>query len=133
MSAADLEFIREMLETFNRGERARSLGYLHDDVELEQWGALPDSDDYVGKEEWQRGLRLWLDEFEPDFKFIPEELTDAGGSVVARITLRGRGRASGVEIDQEIFHVYEVREGKLRRCRVFTDETEARRAAGLED
>lgn len=132
MSSANVEVIREMLETFNRGERARSLDYLHDDVELEQWGALPDFDVYIGKEEWVRGLRLWLNEFEPDFKFIPEELTDAGDCVVARVTLRGRGRASGVEIDQEIFHVYEVRDRKLRRCRVFRDEAEARRAAGLE-
>jgi len=133
MSSADVEFIREMLETFNRGERERSLDYLHDDVVLEQWGALPDYDLYIGKAEWLRGLRLWLDEFEPDFMFIPEELTDAGDSVVARVTLRGRGRMSGVELEQEIFHVYAVQDRKLRRCRVFRDETEARRAAGIED
>jgi len=92
MSSANVEFIREMLETFNRGERERSIDYLHDEVELEQWPAMPDSDVYVGKEEWLRGLRLWLDEFE-----------------------------------------HEVRDGRLRRCRVFRDETEARRAAGIED
>jgi uncharacterized protein len=133
MSADDVEFVREMLETFNRGDRQQSLDYLHDDVELEQWGALPDSDTYVGKQAWLRGLRRWLDEFEPDFRFVPEKLTDTGDNVVARIRLRGRGRASGVELDQVIFHVYEVRDGKLRRCRVFSEEGEARRAAGLED
>ena len=133
MSATDVELIREMLETFNRGEYERSLEYLHEDVELQQWGALVDTDTYTGREGFVRGLTLWLDEFETGFQFEPEELIDAGDAVLGQIRLRGIGRSSGVELEQRVFHVYEVREGKLRSARVFTDESDARRAAGLGD
>ncbi len=40
------------------------------------------------------------------------------------------GRADGAE--QRVFHLYEVRDGKAYRCRVFVSEDEARKAAGLE-
>jgi ketosteroid isomerase-like protein len=132
VSAADVEHIRKMIETFNRGERAESMDFLHEEVELYQWSDLPDPGVYKGRDEWVRGLRRWLEEFEPDFQFRIDELTDAGDCVLAELTLHGKGRTSGVELDQKVFHIYEVRDGKTFRCRVFSDESDARKQAGLE-
>lgn len=61
---------------------------------------------------------------------VVREMLHEDASVLARITLRGRGRARGVELAQKVFHVHEVRDGKVSRCRVFTTEAEARLAAG---
>jgi ketosteroid isomerase-like protein len=132
MSAADVEVIREMYERFNRGDYEGSTAMLHDDVEMRQWDALPDTDTYVGKEQFLRGLTRWLSGFEPGFLFEPEELTDYGSVVLARMRISGKGRESGVELEQRLFHVWEVKDGKGFRARVFSTEEEARHAAELD-
>ena len=132
MSAADVEVIREMLWRFNRRDYEGSTAMLHEDIEMRQWGAVPDTDTYVGKEDFIRGLTRWLSGFEPGFKYVPEELIDCGDSVLVRVTLRGKGRGSGIPLEQEVFQLYEVRDGKAWRVSVFSTEEEARRAAGLD-
>jgi ketosteroid isomerase-like protein len=132
MSAADVEVVREMLEAFNRGDYERSTALLHDEIEMYQAPEVPDSDTYVGKDGFLRGFTRWLSGFERGFQFAPEELVDCGDRVFARVMLRGVGRGSGVELDQEIFHVYEVRDGQVSRVRAFFDRDDAREAAGLE-
>jgi ketosteroid isomerase-like protein len=132
MSAADVEVIREMLERFNCGDYEGSTAMLHDEVEMHQAAEIPDSDTYIGKGEFLRGLRKWLAGFEPGFQYVPEELVDCGDCVFVRVILHGIGRGSGVELEQEIFHVYEVRDRKASRVLVFWSEEDARQAAGLD-
>jgi ketosteroid isomerase-like protein len=132
VSAGDVEIVREMLERFNRQDYEGSTAMLHDDIEMRQWGALPDTDTYLGKGAFIRGLTRWLSGFEPGFRYVPEELIDRGGSVLARVTLLGKGRSSGIPMEQEVFQLYEVRDGKIWRVSVFSTEEEARKAAGLE-
>jgi ketosteroid isomerase-like protein len=133
MSAADVAVIRELLEAFNRGDYDGSTAMFHDEIELHQASEIPDTGTYVGKDEVVRGIVRWLSGFERGFQYVPEEMIDAGDCVYVRIRLHGRGRGSGVELDQEIFHVWEVRDGKAFRCRVFWRQDEAREAAGLAD
>jgi hypothetical protein len=133
MSAADVEVVREMLETFNQGDYERSTALFDDRIEMRQATAIPDSDVYVGKEAFLRGMARWLSSFERGFKYLPEELVDCGDRVFARVGLRGIGRGSGLELEGEVFHVYEVRDGRIVRLFVFWDERDAREAAGLAD
>ena len=120
-----------MLESFNRGEYARSTGLLHEDAELHQPSMMPDAGTFIGKAEWVRCHTQWLTGFEPGFQYEIEELIDAEKGVFVRLTLRGVGRESGAPVTQPIQHLYEVRDGKVIRCRVFPDEREGRAAAGL--
>jgi ketosteroid isomerase-like protein len=132
MSAADVAVVREILDTFNRGDYEASEALLHDEIELHQARAIPDTDDYYGKEEWLRGIGRWLSGFERGFQYVPIELIDAPGGVFAEVRLSGRGRESGVPLEQVIYHVWRVRDGKAIRCSVHWGEEEARREAGLE-
>ena len=43
----------------------------------------------------------------------------------------GRGRRSGVPVEQHEFHVWTVRDGKLEQLRVYTDRSDALEAVGL--
>ncbi len=132
MSAADVEVIREMLDAFNREDYDRSTALRHDQIELHQAAEIPDSDTYIGKDQFLRGMARWLSGFERGFQYLPEELIDCGDRVFARVMLRGRGRESGVELEQPTFHIYEVRDDEISRIQVFFKEDEARSAAGLE-
>jgi ketosteroid isomerase-like protein len=131
MSAADVEVVREMLAAFNRQDYEASTALLHDEIEMYQASEIPGSDDYIGKEAFLHGMAAWLSGFERGFQYEPEELVDCGDRVFVRVLLRGRGRESGIQLEQHAFQLYEVRHGKVSRVRVFWDENEAREAAGL--
>jgi ketosteroid isomerase-like protein len=131
MSVADVETVREMYEAFNRGDYETATAMLHERAELHQPRELVGTDSYFGRDEFVRGFARWQSGFEPGFQYEVVELVDAGECVLMRLNLRGRGRASGAEVEQESFNVWEVRDSKPFRCRIFSEERPAREAAGL--
>ena len=60
--------------------------------------------------------RWMLDEFD-DARTEIHELTDAHDKVVACVTLRGRGRQSGVEVGWHVWHVWSLRTGRSSMAR----------------
>jgi ketosteroid isomerase-like protein len=83
-----------------------------------------------GRDAVARWLREWLSTWE-DYSLELEQCFDAGDRVVAFICQRGRGRASGVEIDQHPALVFRVRDGQIIEWRVYVDREQALVAAGL--
>ncbi len=53
--------------------------------------------------------------------------------VLAHTRVRAKGRASGVELDAEMFHCVWLREGRFFRMEVHMTERGARRALGLDE
>jgi ketosteroid isomerase-like protein len=76
----------------------------------------------------ERWLEAW-DEFVDEI----DEIIDVGALVVARIRVNGRGRESGMEIGQRLFHVIELRDGKILRLWEYLDRRQALEAAGLRE
>ena len=73
-----------------------------------------------------------MDEWTGAFEEITtqvEEMIDAGGVVIVRHRMRGRGRDSGVEVDLAIFQVVAVRDGQLTRMHDYSTREEALEAA----
>jgi len=56
---------------------------------------------------------------------------DLGERAFVRVRLSGRAKASGIELQQTVFHLWTSRDGMPWRCEVFVDEDAARQAAGL--
>jgi ketosteroid isomerase-like protein len=132
MSSADVAALREMYDTFNRGDYQASLAMLHPDAELHQPADLPGAGSYFGRDEFARGLGSWQSVFQQGFQYQVEGVVDAGDCVLVCLVLRGRGRSSGAEVVQRSFNVWELRDGQPFRCRIFNQEPAARKAAGLE-
>jgi ketosteroid isomerase-like protein len=62
-----------------------------------------------------------------------EELIDAGDKVVARVTMRGRGKESGAEVEMRVFSIWTLRNGKVVRVvGGYRDRSEVLAAAGLQ-
>jgi ketosteroid isomerase-like protein len=125
MPAGDAQIVREVYERFNRGDYEGSTAILHEGAVLHQWRDVPDSDTYVGREGFARGVGRWISEFEPGFRFELEETREEDARVWLRVRITARGRESGVELEQLIFHVWEVRDGKAAECWVFSDLDES--------
>jgi ketosteroid isomerase-like protein len=133
MSDADVAVVRRLFDAFNAGDFDTATALLHDDIELHQARAIPDTDDYYGKEAFVQGIVRWLSGFERGFRYEPIELIDAPNGVFAIVRLSGRGRESGVPLERDVFQVWRTRDGQLSRCSVHWGDPEpARREAGLE-
>jgi len=84
-----------------------------------------------GHDAVRESLVRWKGEWD-DYELLPEEFEHMGDRVVVAVSVRGRGRASGIEVDARLYDVYTLREGKIVRMDQFTERSEALQAAGLQ-
>ena len=83
---------------------------------------------YRGRE----ALLEWLDEGDDafdDFSVELLEVEELAGHVVASLRQRGRGRASGAEVDHRFTHVWTLRNGRAIRLQSFARHEDAVRYA----
>lgn len=125
----DVEAVRELFANFNRGDFDAALAKLDPEVD---WGEPPDMPDaggaYRGREgvvaEFGRFMSAW-DSLRVDL----EEVEEVGGRVVVLTRWLGRSKGTGIEVDQHVAQVYELRDGRVVRVRQFRTLDEARTAA----
>ena len=124
-----MELIRTIYERFRAGDLEGALA-LHDpDVEVHDRAEAPDPQVYRGHEGVLRSLGVSQATFE-GLDLVPEEFLDAGDRVVVVFRFRGKGRESGVPIDERLAHLWTVRDGRAVRMTVHSSQADAMRAAG---
>ena len=92
----------------------------------------PTAGTFRGLDEIRDLISEWRDQFD-DFGFDPERFIDAGNRVVVFGQQHGRGKTSGMDINESQVHVYTVSDGKIVRWQMFHDRREALEAAGLSE
>ena len=131
MSQQNVEIVRKLYEAFDRGDVKGARDLLHPEAELHQPPEIVDSDSYYGRDEFIRGLVVFLQEWE-QVRFEPQEIAEAGDGVIMAVRVSGTGKASGIETSAEFFHAWTVLGGKPHRCIVRSTRSDALEAAGLE-
>jgi ketosteroid isomerase-like protein len=79
-------------------------------------------------------LLEWLDDGDDAFDDFSVELLEIethGDHLVVPMRQRGRGKASGAEVDSQITHVWTLRDGRPERLQSFADHDDALRYARL--
>jgi uncharacterized protein len=74
----------------------------------------------------------WLDEGDDAFDDFTVELLEVeerGGHVLVSMRQRGRGKASGAEVDHRFTHVWTLRDGRAMRLQSFAHHDDAVRYA----
>jgi ketosteroid isomerase-like protein len=77
-------------------------------------------------------LLEWLDDGDDafdDFSVELLEIEELGDHVVVPMRQRGRGKASGADVDSQITHVWTVRDGRPTMLQSFADHDDAVRYA----
>ena len=117
------------VDALKRGDFEDLIQRIHPEFEFTTPAALSvEPDTYRGEE----GVRRYFDSFYEamdEVQFIPDEFIDAGEHVVVPVTLRARGKETGLEVEQRIFQVWSVRDGMASRVEVFATLEEAMDAA----
>jgi ketosteroid isomerase-like protein len=132
----NLELARRSYALMNRGEIDRFIELMHPDYEFHTGVNVPSIPSVVrGRDELRAWIRQWYEEpweeqLQMDVHRI-EELDD--GRVLALLTLRARGRESGVEVDTEYAHILTLRDGLCLRVDGFPSWRRALAAAGVAD
>jgi ketosteroid isomerase-like protein len=134
MSEENVEIVRRVYDAAARGDTAIVLALYDPDVEFDasrgRWADLGGRGVYRGHE----GLRTAFREYYEAWETLEddcEELIDAGEHVISVVTSRGRGRASGAEVETTQYGVWTIREGKIVRVAFFSSRAEALEAAGV--
>ena len=133
MSQENVEIPRRLIEAYNRADVPAFLELLDPDVEWIPIMATLEGRVYRGRED----VRRWLEDIARDWEYFEpcyEEFRDLGDRVLIFGRWRARGRASGVELEnQPGTWLYEIKDGKAVRMRTFTDRAEALEAVGLSE
>jgi ketosteroid isomerase-like protein len=119
---------RRTYEALNRGDFDAAIEVVHPDIEFVATDGLTT---FRGAEK----LRAWLepDAIEPE-SYEAEEFMVTDDKVLVLQHIRGRGVASGIEIDMRTWAVWTLdEEGLATRIVVYLqkDEAKARQAAGM--
>ena len=85
----------------------------------------------------KEGLRDWfrkMDEIWEELRFDPKEITDLDDDRVLVVAhTSGRARGTGIQISQDLTHVWTLSEGKAIRLNTYSTRAEALEAVGLSE
>ena len=117
---------------FNRGDHDTLFELMEPDFVWHEALEVPGRKAAIGRDEfagYMRGFeRMW-----EDFGFEILEVDEVSDELaLARMRAHGRGRASGEQMELEIFHLWRFRNGRVARMDAFLDEGAARDALQAE-
>ena len=131
MSQENVEVVKAFTRRFEEGDRDEWREHFDSDVVFDASATeMPFAGVYHGHKGMERFFRDWLGTWE-DYEIAHREYIDAGDAVVVVFRQGGTGRGSGVRIEGDFFGVYELRESKVVRYRMYESRQEALEAAGL--
>lgn len=133
MSGSNVETVKRVYALAERAWRsevdAAVLAQVYDpDIVIEERPDFPDSDTYQGYAGLTRWWTAFRDVYE-DVRLEPQEFIPHGNRVVVRVrhVLRSKG---GVALEQEVAHVFTVRDERIVHMTGYTDVEEALRIVG---
>ncbi|HEU4711641.1 MAG TPA: nuclear transport factor 2 family protein [Pyrinomonadaceae bacterium] len=130
MSAENKQLIEGLYAAFGRGDVPAIIGAL--DAEIEWWEAenfiYADKNPYRGPQTVLMGVfgRIMADW--DGFTVTPEEVLDAGDTVVGRGYYAGKYRKTGRAVKAQFAHVFKIRDGKVVKFQQYTDTAQFREA-----
>jgi uncharacterized protein len=130
MADTNVDRLRRGYAALSRGDYEAIRDLLDPKILLRDRPEAPDARSYRGYEGMLVTLRDTSESFE-NFRLDPERFFEHADKVVVVLSMTGRGRGSGVPVEERIAHLWTLREGLAVELRAFTDPADALEAAGL--
>jgi ketosteroid isomerase-like protein len=115
--------IQAVLAARNRGDWDALFAEIDPDAE---WEPIAESVVYRGREAITEYFARW-DEAWEEFRIDVERIDVSRDQDLALLAARyrGRGKGSAVDVDGDFYTVWELRQGRVLRCREYTQQSEA--------
>ena len=91
---------------------------------------IPDSTAYTGPLGFREFVDTWTESFASE-RIDADEILDAGEHVLVMVHHSGRGKISGIEVDQRFAMVWTLRDGRAVRMEMYPTREEALEAMSL--
>lgn len=121
MATGNLELIRATYEGSSEENGRNLMAVLHPDVEWTEAEGFPYAGTYVGVEALMAGVFARLGSEWTDYRADVHTYLADGDRVVAFGVYSGTYKATGKSMRAAFAHLYEVREGKIRRMTQYVD------------
>lgn len=138
MSQENVELVHRLFDAVASRDTATVLSLYDRDLEWDgsrsRWSELLQAGvSFRGHEGLRRFSRAYYEMWE-SFHDEIQELIDAGDHVVSVVTTRGRGRASGIDVEwRGNAGVWTIRDGKIVKVAWFSTRADALKAVGREE
>lgn len=134
MSQENVEVVRDAYERFAATGRFDAESARPDFVwDMSNFVGWPEQQIYEGVAGAEAFLQEWTAVWD-DWELEVADLHDAGGDkVVAILRQRGRSKAAGMPVDMSFAQVWTLEDGAHTRMEMYSDPTEALKAAGLQE
>ena len=126
------EIVRALYEAFGKGDLPAVLGTFDPQIEWREAENFlyADRNPYVGPQAVAQGVFQRIASDVKDFAVVPERYVEGADTVVVEGRYKGTMNATGVSVDAQFAHVWELRNGRIVRFQQYTDTRQWEQAAG---
>ncbi len=121
MAEQTVQIVEGTYAAFARADVPGVLAAMADDIEWHEAEGSPYGGIHRGGDAVAQNVFGPLTTDIPDFAVTPIELIPSGDTVAVVARCTGTGKSTGKELDLEVVHVWDVRDGKVVRFRQFAD------------
>jgi ketosteroid isomerase-like protein len=131
MSRANVEVVRRLNDVFNERSFAENADLLDPDIVWDMSRVqVPDGAALTGRLGLLEFLDAWRESFASE-RIDADEIVDGGDQVLVTVRHSGRGKVSGIEVDQRYAMVWTLSDGRAVRMEMYLTRDEALEAMGL--
>ena len=129
MSQENVAIVRRMYEAFYGGDAAGALACFDPEVVIDLSRRLEGGIGH-GRDDLNKMINQWVGTFD-DWREEIEEIRDRGAQVYVLAVQHGRGKGSGIEVEERYALIYEVKGDKIARMTMYGEPAEALEDVGL--
>jgi hypothetical protein len=132
--ARSKEIMKQLYDAFAKGDVPAVLGALDPAIEWHEAEGYRYSDrnPYVGPQAIAEGVFQRLGTEMDDFRIAVQNMIESGDTVVVEGRYTGTVKETGTAIDAQFAHVWELKNGRVKRFQQYTDTDQWNAAMGSE-
>jgi ketosteroid isomerase-like protein len=132
MSQQNVDLVRAIYAAFAAGDMPGVLSLVSPDIVWNEAENFPyaDGNPYLGAEAVLQGVFARIGAEWDGFGATPDEILDAGDTVVVLGRYRGTFKGTGKRLDAQLAHVWRIAGGKAARFQQYTDTLQTAQVIG---